>query len=530
MKRSLGLPAILALAAVLAIGLYFLVQRGTEGGVAVAIEKAITDAGGSFEDISYRAGANTVLISGLVLPTEGEDEGEIRIGQLRLVDPDPEGWRRAFAPPKPGDPGGAVRLFAALDLEEVSLSNERGRTEFAGLMAREASMALREMPNAQAGIALDAFVTGSLREELAKAALRLSLNGLTLTDARLAPASAEPLLVDELKLVSYEAGRIDTVEIGGLRSEGRTAEGEPQTLTIGRITSRALDVSGLVRAIGENHLPGAGEPMPLVPVWAPQFEELRAEGLTATGSAGTIDIAGLTLTDTRYLGAIAVGGRLDLTGLRVPVDATGTDGSATQLAALGYETLLIDLGYRLAYDDSTAISRIEDFSLSGAEMGTLSLAAEFGNVTFYRDIVGLTVQDLVEGGQLTRILQGVRLNGLTLTYADDSLVRRLLAEGAEDAGEPLEAYVRNYATELRTAARDYTADPFLQRAHEAAADYIEAPGSVTLELAPETPPSLAEIAAIVTLAPLMAARVLNLSIETQLDENDRIVPAQDMAQ
>ncbi|MCP5431908.1 MAG: hypothetical protein H6923_01425 [Alphaproteobacteria bacterium] len=508
MKRIPKFLVILGAAAALAFGLFFVAQQGTDRGVAAILESDIAKAGGRYESIDYKSSGNVLTIRGLELPATGPGDSSVAIGLLRITGANPDGLERALDPAKAAGASKTERLFGALDIEDMHISNEKRDSDFKTVMMRDATIA-PPARKAEGGLTVDDLKPRTREALIADALLRLKLSVLTLDGVSVTPKDGSPATIARIAVDKYEGGAIASLEANEIAVDGADAEGEPISLTARRLRSDELDLAPLIRASGDGSLPRTARDVPLLPGWMPKLGDIVVEGIAATSPEGSVTLDRIAMTDAQYVENISVGGALELAGLHLTLD----DETGAELRALGYDELALDLSYRIRYDEEAATSRIESLVLSGRDMGQIKGSAEFGNVTFYRDVVGLTLPELLRGGQVVRVLQSVRLNGLELAYSDASLARRVIAHSAEQAGVTPQAYVADLVASLRSNKETYASDPFLASAYDAVASFLENPGTLRLKVAPETPPSLAEVATAMIGSPLLATRFLNATVE-----------------
>ena len=162
---------------------------------------------------------------------------------------------------------------------------------------------------------------------------------------------------------------------------------------------------------------------------------------------------------------------------------------------LGLETMTISFAAAYDWDLSGRNATVRDTVLKINELGSLTIAVELTGVAS-------------GPGALTQ----ARLAHVRLRFDDASLVDRLLRAGATQSGadpaayrQVIEAMVRQQATAIGGGT------PAMEAAGQAVSDFIAAPGSLTIELAPPTPVPLLALQGL-AMAPAAAAATLGVTV------------------
>jgi hypothetical protein len=162
---------------------------------------------------------------------------------------------------------------------------------------------------------------------------------------------------------------------------------------------------------------------------------------------------------------------------------------------LGLETMTISFAVAYDWDVSGQHATVRDTVLKINELGTISLAVELTGVA-----AGPTA------------LMRARLAHARLRFDDASLVDRLLRAGARQSGtdpaayrQVIEAMVRQQASTIGGSTQAISA------AGQAVSDFIAAPSSLTIELAPPTPVPLIALKGL-SAAPSEAAATLGVTV------------------
>lgn len=113
------------------------------------------------------------------------------------------------------------------------------------------------------------------------------------------------------------------------------------------------------------------------------------------------------------------------------------------LEALGYEDLRARLECRYRYDPRSKTLFVEDLSLDVPGMGSATFAARLEHFDIRRLQSGLKNPLM-----LLTLFPAAAISGGSLTYRDDSLVRRLVSAGAKQAGQPVKIFSRRLGARI----------------------------------------------------------------------------------
>jgi hypothetical protein len=175
------------------------------------------------------------------------------------------------------------------------------------------------------------------------------------------------------------------------------------------------------------------------------------------------------------------------------------------LAEAGYDELALDLHLVYRYDRNRRLLAIEKLEVAADDVGILNLNAVFGNVDLPR-----LVKNLTDRIYLITALPGVSVAGAELSYADDTLARRLLEAWSRRTHQTPQEAARTLDTALEN--RFGPADrPLKQEALSALKSFIAAPGTLRMAAAPPAP--VAFLRFLWTRSPADIVELLHIQVE-----------------
>ena len=325
-----------------------------------------------------------------------------------------------------------------------------------------------------AAMALQNGATASF-DRVTESGSDVRIDGLTVsvedrTDIRFASVHASDVAEDGNG--GYSAARIEFV--GGTISGEAT--GSIGTLTAGDVmilSSAAVQAGDLPQ--GFLYKSGEAAGIAIIP-----------EGKTEPVTIGRIAMETRTIVDNVPQDSIGT-----MTGLNVPASYFEGNGPVS-LQALGYDQAVFDASWDGARDPSTQVLTLRDLSFGMRDGGTITLTGILGNVPATR----------MEDPQLAMAaFSQLTVHSLSLSYEDASLARRLIDGAAERQGISSEQYVAQLSAALPFFLTAVQNPGFQAEIADAVAAFLENPVSLTIELAPETPVSGAEIMGLAGTAP-----------------------------
>lgn len=224
----------------------------------------------------------------------------------------------------------------------------------------------------------------------------------------------------------------------------------------------------------------------------PDLAKFRLETYEITDLAVTrqgrppLKLASFAVKGQDYVNNIASSGTFVLSGLEIPAAMFDVPEVKEVFAELGYDALKLGLDASYTYDHKSRTLDVKRIQVAIPDGGTLSLAFRF---TDY-DIAAL--YESLSAMQPPIALAGSKLDGLSISYEDKSLLARIMKVVARREGttpEDLQARVQEeIANEALRAPGPLTKAAVMELAR-----FLQDPGNITVSLVPVRTATFAEI-------------------------------------
>lgn len=307
---------------------------------------------------------------------------------------------------------------------------------------------------------------------------------------------------------------VDTIRIrGGAVNADNALVAEEITYSDVRVTEAdgsTTSTIGSVAIVAPAFPTGDSDPVTGVGTLFGAFETVRMEEIVASAPDGTsIEVGAIAATVEERDFETAAAGSFSVEDLVFDV-STWEEPAESQMRALGYERLTLDLVGRGRWEAATGRAVVEGLRVSAEDVGALTVDANLDGLT------AATLTELQAGvsdfAQTLTLLQNVTLSGLTVRYSDDGLTQRLLADTAKRANVPPEALVDGLVATIPDALSILNAPGFTEMVASAARTFLDAPGTLTVAAAPAAPVTFAEVLGSALMNPGAIPAILNLEI------------------
>jgi hypothetical protein len=219
------------------------------------------------------------------------------------------------------------------------------------------------------------------------------------------------------------------------------------------------------------------------------------------GDGNPIRIAEVRLLDVdtgneppNYLHAKALGIRQDLAAM--------DDQQAAMLRKLGYEQIQGNYELQYRYNPQTKALDLQELRGELQNMGSLTLRMQLDNFELENPAVAVGTE-----------FPEFELRQMTLSYQDDSLVRRVIAQGAQEQGVTEEQFVEKIVQDIDAQTADLQ-DPFFTKVRDATKEFIRNPGTLIITADPAQAVPVMEIVASAMIRPADLPQELNMDIST----------------
>ncbi len=184
--------------------------------------------------------------------------------------------------------------------------------------------------------------------------------------------------------------------------------------------------------------------------------------------------------------------------LRVPIDELTALPYGARLRDVVADTLRFSTEVSVVIDPKREALRIDPLVVRALDLGGLEMTVAFDDFP-----------NVVPGEEMLEAMINARLAGAQLSYREDGLLQALMEQGAAERDLSLE----QFRAEIRETIRE---QDFVDAAtREELLRFLEDPYRLTLQLAPERPPSFAEILGMALIAPDQIRGILNMRIHAE---------------
>ena len=198
---------------------------------------------------------------------------------------------------------------------------------------------------------------------------------------------------------------------------------------------------------------------------------------------------------------------LGVEGIEVdPAMAPEDDGTAAQLKALGYEKLLLGIQGSGSWDEATGDLTLEEFTIEGADMGSLTITGDLGGFT--ADVVA----QLDQPSPPPELMSEITISSATVTFQDDSLTGRVLDMQAQQMGTDRATFVEQITAALPLMLTMIQNPAFQEKVANAAGTFLKDPQNISISVEPESPVTLLSIIGAAQMAPESLPDMLNAEL------------------
>ena len=249
----------------------------------------------------------------------------------------------------------------------------------------------------------------------------------------------------------------------------------------------------------------------------PHLGFVEAAGLEITApEVSQARLGKLRIDLSNYIGALPTSGSAEVSGAEVPIGLMKADAQAT-LKRLGYDkSIVVSYGGKYAWDESQQILAVDNLHFGVADMGSVAASGRIAGVTramfeHPQDQTGVADLALIDG---------------KVAFTDESIVTKSLGLLAEKMHMPSDKFRQQFADALpfllsMSALNNPTMMAILKQSGllgkftPAIRDFVAAPGTMTVTLAPSSPVNLSTLEETAKNSPEKLSDLLNLSVAVQ---------------
>ncbi len=289
------------------------------------------------------------------------------------------------------------------------------------------------------------------------------------------------------------------LKLGGLKLDSLEIVADDGSLSAGSFsaTDLVLPTAEEIEKAGENSVIG------------PSYSTLEVLDVQITDEdSNKIELSRLFTAIDEMDGDLPTASRFAVDGLKVDAENLDDDGKKA-LADLGYERMNLSVEGDGRWDPEAATAKINNFMLTGEDVGTLSLNLSLGGIT--RDLVA-KLGEVKEPEQAMGLLQGVSVEGISINLDNSSIVERILDMQAKEAGTDRATLVKQLSAGLPFMLSFLQNQAFQDKVASAATTFLNEPKSLKVVAAPSSPVPVAQIMGQAMMAPQALPEILGVDI------------------
>jgi hypothetical protein len=273
-----------------------------------------------------------------------------------------------------------------------------------------------------------------------------------------------------------------------------------ERLAIGDI--RFGDLDYLANALRAAETGADIDPLPLMPTLG-FAEAVNVEVVQAGKKLGAVERARLDLG--QYVGPVPTKVVTDIRGLDLDLSQVSDRRARNMLKDLGYERLMADYGFTLAWREADESVKVDGFRLAIRDLATLTLDAT---------LTGLTRQAIEAPETLETALTALLFTEGKLAIEDQSIVERAIGMQAKKLNVEPDKFRQQIAGALPLFLMALRNPGFQGKLAPALQAFIKTPGTMTITANPATPVPVLQLIDTAETAPQKLPDLLQVEIKT----------------
>lgn len=330
------------------------------------------------------------------------------------------------------------------------------------------------------------------------------------------------------------SGDDDTATITDLKATTAPTDGKTSTLTIGSLTldeasvadgrieagavaatALAIKEDGGSTGITIGQIVGADVAGKVEDAVSPDLDttvgEMTASDIVVIAEDGTnIPIETVEITSGDVVDGMPRKMSFAADNIVIDVAKLPDEDTKAQLGRLGYDTVKLSLVLAGGWDADEETLTVEEITIAGDKMGSLSLYASLGGLT--EEVVNQLKAD-GNDEQKMQLLQGLLVEELEISFENQSIVNRMIDAQAKDQGTTPDALVGQLSQMLPEMLKMLGNPDFEGKVAAAATAFLKAPQNLTITAAPGQPVPIAQLVGTAMMAPQSLPTVLNVTVE-----------------
>jgi len=240
------------------------------------------------------------------------------------------------------------------------------------------------------------------------------------------------------------------------------------------------------------------------------YDGARVDGIVISGEDGyTVPVESVSFTAEQGDDGTVTRGTIAADRIVLDVASMPADDAKKELTRLGYDRLTLSFASAGSWDPATATGRIEKLELSAEGIGKLTVSATIGGLT---EEVVEKLRNPSDQDETTQLLQGLTIAEVSIAFDNETLVNRMLAAQAKEAGTTPETLADQLATALPAMLAILKNPEFQSKLAAAGALFLREPVSLVATAKPAAPVPVAMLFGTAMMAPQTLPQVLNVDV------------------
>lgn len=329
----------------------------------------------------------------------------------------------------------------------------------------------------------------------------VGVGSMRLSDLDVTAPEIERFHLGDFHIIDMSSDGIGEIGINDLdaAAQDKSSVGA-ERLAIGDI--RFGDLDYLANALRAAETGADVDPLPLVPTFG-FAEAIDLDVVQAGTRLGAVDRARLDLG--AYIGPVPTKIATDIRGLDLDLSQVSDRRAREMLRDLGYERLVADYGFTLAWREADESLKVDGFRLAIKDLATLTMDAT---------LIGLTRQAIEAPENLEPALAALQFTQGKLAIEDQSIVERAVGMQAKKMNVEPDKFRQQIAGALPLFLMALRNPGFQAKLAPALQAFIKTPGTMTITANPATPVPVMQLIDTAETAPQKLPDLLQVEIKT----------------
>lgn len=196
-------------------------------------------------------------------------------------------------------------------------------------------------------------------------------------------------------------------------------------------------------------------------------------------------------------------GTLTIDDLAVPASVMEAEAKAF-MDASGYESLILDIAIDAAYDAANQTLDLNEMTFDAQDMGVVNFSANLG---------GMVDEMLRDPEQIQGLMATATLRSANLSFSNNSIFEKGLDFAAKMSGQDASQLKAQAPFVLGFGLAQINNEAFTKMVTDAVTKFLETPNSLSVNIAPENPVPVAQIAGAAMSSPQVVPDLLSVTVE-----------------